>query len=220
MYERLKKIVDKGYNPDTILDLGAHKGIWTEVMKKYGFGDCDFHLFEAIDYEELKRFASDPKTNVYNVLLSDKIEDVDWYEMKNTGDSMFRENTQTFNNCNIIKKSTIDLDTYVINNDILNESNEIFIKIDCQGAEIPILKGCPKILKKTNFIVMEIPLFGQWNKGVPNFLEHIKFMDDIGFIPYEVVENHYSREYNIQIDMLFISKNHPFNIDVERRGQN
>lgn len=48
-------------------------------------------------------------------------------------------------------------------------------------------------------------------KGV----EHIKFMDSIGFIPYEFLENHYANGYNMQVDMLFINKNREFNKIVQ-----
>ena len=58
---------------------------------------------------------------------------------------------------------------------------------------------------------MEIPLFGKYNKNVPTFLEHIKFMESIGFIAYDIIDNHYINNFNIQIDMLFINKNHHFN---------
>ncbi len=90
------------------------------------------------------------------------------------------------------------------------------IKIDCQGAEIPILKGSVSILERTDFIILEIPLFGQYNEGVPNFLEHIQFMDSIGFIPYDIIDNHYIHGFNIQIDMLFINKKHEFNTTISQ----
>ena len=60
---------------------------------------------------------------------------------------------------------------------ILRNEKNIFIKIDCQGAEIPILKGSEKILSRTDFIVIEMPLFGQYNEGVPNFLEQTSLKD-------------------------------------------
>ena len=56
-----------------------------------------------------------------------------------------------------------------------------------------------------------MPLFGQYNEGVGTFLEHISFMDNIGFIPYDILENHYINDFNMQIDMLFINKSHKFN---------
>lgn len=210
MFDKLIKLKNKNYYPDTILDIGAHHGNWTNEMTKI-YNNCNYYLFEAIDYPELNQFQNSNNIKSYNILLNDKIEEVDWYEMKNTGDSIFREKTHIFKNCKIIKRKTIDLDTFIQTNDILKESKNILIKIDCQGAEIPIIKGSISILNKTDFIILEMPLFGQYNEGVPNFLEHIKFMDEKGFIPYDIIDNHYINDYNMQVDILFINKNHKFN---------
>ena len=213
MFNKISILKQKGYYPDTILDIGAHHGNWTNDMKQI-YNDSNYYLFEAIDYSELNRFQNDNNVKVYTILLNDKIEEVNWYQMKNTGDSMFLEKTNHFTNCEIIKRETIDLDTYILQNNMLHESNHILIKIDCQGGEIPILKGATSILEKTDFIILEIPLFGQYNEGVPTFLEHISFMNTIGFITYDIIDNHYINEFNMQVDVLFINKNHKFNTVV------
>lgn len=212
MFDKLNKLIQKNYYPDTIVDIGAYKGYWFHTMKQI-YSDSKYYLFEAIDYSELHNINSD-QHKVFNVVLNDKIETVDWYEMKNTGDSFFKEKTKHFINCNPIKKETIDLNTLISQQNILQDSKNIFIKIDCQGAEIPILKGATNILHKTDFILIEMPLFGQYNENIPNFLEHIQFMDSIGFVPYDIVDNHYINDFNMQIDMLFINKNHKWNKDV------
>jgi hypothetical protein len=210
MIDKITLIKNKGYIPDTILDIGAYHGHWTDAMRKL-FEYSKYYLFEAIDYPQLYKFDYVHNVKVFNLLLSDKIQDVDWYQMKNTGDSIYKEKTHYFNNCQVIKRRTIDLNTVFREKNILQDSKNIFIKIDCQGAEIPILKGATDIFDRTDFIVLEIPLFGQYNEGVPNFLEHIKYMDDIGFVPYDIADNHYTNNFNMQIDMIFINKNHPFN---------
>lgn len=210
MFDKLASLKAKGYYPDTILDIGAYHGIWTLNMKKI-YNNCKYYLFEAINYPELKILDNKKDVTVFNVVLNDKKEEVKWYQMKNTGDSFFKEKTHYFKNCEIITKETIDLNTHVLQNNILQNSENILIKIDCQGAEIPILKGATNILNKTDFIILEIPLFGQYNEGVPTFLEHIKFMEEIGFVPYDIVDNHYINTFNMQIDMLFINKTHRFN---------
>jgi FkbM family methyltransferase len=210
MFDRLCVLKEKGYFPDTILDIGAHHGNWTYDMKQI-YSDPKYYLFEAIDYAELNRYKNDDNVKVYNVLLNDKIEDVKWYEMKNTGDSIFKEQSHNFLNCPSIIRKSIDLNTHILLNNILHESKNILIKIDCQGAEIPILKGATSILEKTDFIILEIPLFGQYNEGVPNFLQHIEFMNSIGFITYDIISNHYINNFNMQVDILFIKKNHNFN---------
>jgi len=213
MFDKLYLLKQKGYFPDTILDIGAHHGNWTNDMKQI-YKDSKYYLFEAIDYPELNRYCNDNNVKVYNNLLSDKISEVNWYQKKNTGDSMFKEKSYHFNDCEIIKRKTIDLDTHIVYNNILQESKNILIKIDCQGAEIPILKGSTSILERTDFIILEIPFFGQYNEGVPDFLEHIKFMDSIGFIVYDILDNHYINTFNMQVDIMFINKNHELNTIV------
>jgi FkbM family methyltransferase len=204
MFNKLNLLKLLGYYPDTILDIGAYHGNWTRDMKKI-YDMPEYYLFEGIDYEELKSFS-----NVYNVILNDKVETINWYEKRNTGDSMFKEKTRFFADCNVYQRQTINLDLLIEQTGILQESQNIFIKIDCQGAEIPILKGATSLYTKTDFILLEMPLFGVYNEGVPSFLQHVAFMDSIGFIPYDIVENHYINGFNMQVDMLFINKSHRF----------
>lgn len=108
-------------------------------------------------------------------VLNDKLEDVEWFEEKNTGDSMFKERTHHFLNTKPVIKQTNTLDN------LFRDKTFEFIKIDCQGVEIPILKGGLNLVKNTDVILLELPFCGQYNYGVPNFSEHITFMNSIGF---------------------------------------
>jgi len=194
-FDRLEVIKNKGYYPDTILDIGAYHGNWTKSVKRI-FDNSKYYLFEAINYPVLKDIENaDENIKVFNVLLNEKIEEVEWYEMQNTGDSMFKEKTHHFLNCNVYKRTSIDLNTLIKREDILENSKNILIKIDCQGAEISILKGSTNILDKTDFILLEMPFFGKYNEGVSNFLEHIKYMESIDFVPYDIIENHYINNF-------------------------
>lgn len=216
MFDKINILKQKGYYPDTILDIGAHQGFWTIGMKQI-YNNSKYYLFEANDYSELNMFNNDNNVKVYNnIILNDKIEEIDWYYINGTGDSMFKEKTKHYINCNSIKRETIDLNTHILKNNLFQESKNILIKIDCQGAEISILKGASSILEKTDFILLEIPLFGQYNDGIPNFLEHIQYMNSIGFITYDIVENNYINNFNMQLDVVFINKNHEFNKTVNQ----
>lgn len=213
MFNRLSVLKENGYAPDTILDIGACYGDWTRSMQQI-YSDANYYLFEAIDYDQLKQFEYDSKVKVCIAVLNDKIEYVNWYQKKNTGDSIFREKTYHFKDCEIIRKQTVDIDTIVESSKLFENSKNIFIKIDCQGAEIPILKGAKSILSRTDFILLEVPFFGEYNEGVPSFLEHIIYMNSIGFVPFDIVDNHYINKFNMQIDLLFINKQHSFNKKV------
>ena len=209
MFDKLNILKNKGYYPDAILDIGAHKGDWTNNMRQI-YNNSNYFLFEATNYSELDKL---PQNNVkiFNCILNDKIEEVEWYSIYGTGDSFFKEKSHHYENIEHIKKQTISLNALISQNNILQDAKNILIKIDCQGAEIPILKGSTDIFNKTDFILLEIPLFGQYNLNVPNFLEHITFMDSIGFTSYDIIDTHYINNFNMQIDMLFINKNHSFN---------
>jgi len=63
--------------------------------------------------------------------------------------------------------------------------------------------------------LLEIPFFGSYNEGVPTFSEHIQAMDSLGFLPYDITEEHSIKGFNVQVDILFINKNHKFNTIVQ-----
>lgn len=215
MFDKIKALKEKGYIPNLIFDIGAHHGNWTMNMLSI-YPSSKYCLFEAIDYPELNIFNNQDKIKVYKeCILNDKKDIVEWYEEKNTGDSFFKENTIHFRNTKPIKKQTIDLNS-IITDDFFKSDN-IFIKIDCQGAEIPILKGATSLFNKTDFILIEMPLFGIYNEGVPTFLEHVKYMESINFIPYDIIDTHYINGFNMQVDFLFINKSHEFNTLVHNK---
>lgn len=210
----LTRLKTHGYTPNTIFDIGAHHGNWTkECMKTYP--SSNYYLFEAIPYDELIQFNSVRNVKTFINVLDSTERQVDWYEMKNTGDSMYKELTHHFENCIPTKRITTTLDT--VCSSYMKSINNVFLKIDCQGAELPILKGAKNILTKTDFVLLEMPFFGQYNAGVPSFIEHITYMDSIGFIPYDICEHHKINDFLMQIDILFINKNHEFNSLVQKK---
>jgi len=214
MFNFIEKLKRMGYIPDTILDVGAHRGDWTGKMIKI-YPNANYYLFEANKYN-YSRFNNHNNITVINEILNDKIEEVDWYQNLGTGDSFFKEKTKFFVNTLPIKKTTTTLNTILDKDNFLKDSKNIFLKVDCQGAEIPIIKGSTNILSSVDFIVIEMPFFGQYNEDVPDFLQHIQFMDSIGFVPFDLVEKHYIKKFNMQVDILFINKNHKFNELVQQ----
>ena len=207
----LQKLKSFGFEPKNILDIGANKGKWTLEIKKKVFPKAEYTLIEAIDYEELDKL-SDKHGNInYKNILLDEIEHfVTWYEKRNTGDSLFKENTGYFDDCKEIKKSATTLD-------LIFNKNEVFelIKIDCQGAEIPILKGGNSLVQKSSVIILEVPFMGEYNIGAPNFYEHINYMENIGYRVFDIVELHRVDNILIQIDIIFIKQGHDFEKKVD-----
>ena len=72
MFSRINILKTKGYLPDTILDIGAHRGDWTNSMLNI-YSNSKYYLFEANNYNELNQFNNNNNISVYNVLLYDKM---------------------------------------------------------------------------------------------------------------------------------------------------
>lgn len=207
----LQKLKSFGFEPKNILDIGANKGKWTLEIKKKVFPKAEYTLIEAIDYEELEKLSVKHDNINYKNILLDEIERlVTWYEKRNTGDSIFKENTGYFDDCKEIKRSATTLD-------LIFNKNEVFelIKIDCQGAEIPILKGGNRLVQKSSVIILEVPFMGEYNIGAPNFYEHINYMENIGYRVFDIVELHRVDNILIQIDIIFIKQGHDFEKKVD-----
>tara|TARA_B110000208_G_scaffold77208_1_gene98925 strand:+ start:11772 stop:13349 length:1578 start_codon:yes stop_codon:yes gene_type:complete len=206
MFDKLNLLKKHNFYPDVIFDIGAHKGLWTLDMMNI-YPSSLYKLFEAGDYKELKNLKKFINIEIFNnIILNENDGYVDWYENESTGDSIYKENTNIYENIKSIKKKCISLNSFIDENEIDLKSKKIFMKIDCQGAEISILKGSSYLYENLDFILIEMPLFGEYNRNVDNFYEHINFMDSIGFIPFEKIESHYLDKFNFQIDLLFVKK--------------
>jgi len=212
----LKKLKSFGFDPKNILDIGANKGKWSIEVRKKVFPNAEYILIEAIDYEELKKIsAKNHNISFLNLLLDDVEHNVTWYEKRNTGDSIYKENTSYFKDCEEIEKKTTTLDKTFSSNHVYE-----IIKIDCQGAELPILRGGKKLVQNSSVIILEVPFMGEYNIGVPNFFEHIKYMDQINYRVFDIIELHRVDDILIQIDLVFIKKGCHFEKSVNKIIQN
>jgi len=215
MFDQIKLIQRNGYNPTHIIDIGAYHGQWT-VQTFPIFPDAKFIMIEANDHPELNKYKTFSNISVINEILNDTQTDVIWNQSGNTGDSLHKEQSCWSHMFQEVSRTSITMNHCIQKYNIdLSSMTNIFMKIDCQGAEIAILKGATDLFVQTDFILMELPLFGKYNANVPSFLEHIQYMDSIGFQPYDIVDNHYINHFNMQVDMLFINKNHSFVLDVQ-----
>jgi FkbM family methyltransferase len=188
----LKKL---GWYPKNIIDIGAYKGSWY-IQTKNMFPHANFTLIEPNRHNEL----SSLKVPIFYEILSSEIKNVNWYSNFTTGDSIYKEKTVHYLNVNPQQRTTTTLDK------LFPEEKFDFIKIDCQGAELDILKGGETICKHAEVLLLECPFAGQYNDGSPCFFEYIKYLDSIGFSPFDITELHKAGGILIQVDILFIKK--------------
>ena len=201
----LKKLKTLGFNPANILDIGAYHGYFGEACRDI-FINPNIMMVEPIKYEELKRFDNQRQISYRNVLLDEKEQIRDWYEMRNSGDSMHKEMTGYFENCASYKRKTTTLDVEFRG---YFSSGPELIKIDTQGSEIPILKGGKETIRNNEIIIIEVPFVGSYNENIPNFSEYISYLDDAGYAPLELIKDITDGvDFAIHSDMAFIKKGH------------
>ena len=126
----------------------------------------------------------------------EKIDNVAFYEM-GTGSSVYEERTDTPRVVNYYDMKTLDslldLDSY----------DDIFLKLDVQGAEIDVLAGAKRCLSKTSFILLEASLLN-YNSGAPLFAEVIDYLQKLNFVLFDICEMKRKKDQTlIQVDLLF-----------------
>ena len=185
-----------GVRLERVLDIGACKGTWSRELQKV-FGSAECVLVEPIAYAELRDFP-----NVHQALLYSSETEVDWYERQNTGDSIFKERTAHFADVQPVRRRTTTLQK------LLGNQRFDLVKLDVQGAELEVMKGGEALIRRADFVLLELPFMGQYNTAAPTFLEHMVYMDGLGFVPYEIPEFHREGAVLLQIDIVFVRRGH------------
>ena len=75
------------------------------------------------------------------------------------------------------------------------------IKVDVDGQEVDVLAGATQILQQTEYVIVEVTLFGQ-------MYEVMSFMKSQGFVAYDIVEQGYRPSDAVlwQVDMAFVKE--------------
>lgn len=191
-YTRLKQI---GFNPQTVLDIGAFRGEWTRFTQTV-FPRASYTMIEANSHHQLESVG----VTLIREVVSSCVGPVQWWSIGGTGDSILRERTRHYDTVTPVTRMATTLDT------LFPHQSFDFIKIDCQGAELEIMKGGPSLLSRATVVLLECPFAGQYNEGCPSFLEYIQYMDSIGFVPFDIPEIHLIHNMMGQIDILFVRK--------------
>ena len=200
-----------GVNPQIVIDVGANIGQFSEACYQI------FNKVRIIAIEPDFKTAKVLEENLIN--KNSKI--INKAISSYTGKTKFNVNSDSqassllplgigrkkyFEKTNVIKKITVPVTTLdkIIDRKILKN---ILIKIDTQGSEFQVLKGAKNLLKKTKWVIIEVPL-KQLYFGQKNFNELNKLMVKNKFTFKKVLNFHYESKNNeiIEMDLLYIRK--------------
>jgi len=193
----LKQLCKDGLQIRTVFDIGAHKGRWTREHSRI-FPQAKFFMFEANEeHSEKLKTRGHP---FFIGVLSSKTEVLRFYKKAGTGDSLYRENTDHYNEDSYIEVKARPL------SDVVEEQglpSPDFIKLDVQGAELDILVGAKQLLNTCSLLLLECPLL-PYNIGAPDLQTYLSKLKQLGFSPLRISEQHSDAGLLLQMDILFL----------------
>jgi len=201
---RLYKLKELGFNPKTILDIGAHTGQFYTWSKNV-WPDAFIWMIEANDCHEkdLKKVISSDIDRYTIATMGDIEREVKLYTRKDKphtqGASYYKE-TNYWDIPRLVMEIPKTLQTL----DSMFTDDSIFdlIKMDTQGSELDIIKGGKGLCSKAKYILLEVAVT-QYNDNAPLENEVITFMDDFGFSEELTIGEHYDGNEIIQKDIVF-----------------
>lgn len=200
MINALKRCQDKQILINTVIDVGASDGRWSEdCMKSYP--NAFYHLIEAQEGHQagLEYFKQRHKNADY--ILAAAGNRVGNIYFDNSGlFAGIASDTPFEGNCITVPVTTIDEEVKK-----KNLQGPYLIKLDTHGFEIPILEGAKESLKQANLLIIEVYNF-QIAKDSLRFWEMCAYIEKLGFRPIEVVDFMLRKRDNAfwQMDIFFI----------------
>lgn len=208
----LRFLAAKGFECRTVLDVGAHKGHWSEGFKKV-YPDAAVFMIEPIEEMQahLTKFCEAHPGSRFRIAgagpKSGEMEITVWPTlsgstfMANPGDklddSYVRRTVPIVTVDELVAKGELDVPE--------------FIKLDVQGFELEVLKGANSVLGTTQVVLMEVSLFDLLGSDMPTMADVVHFMHERGYVPYDIVGFYRRRKDHAlgQCDMVFALKNSP-----------
>lgn len=195
-----RRLAQRGFCPGGIIDVGAYEGNWTRLANSI-FGPVPIMMVEAQANKVpiLEKVITDiPSVRLKSAALSaTKGQKLTFYEME-TGSSLLPEQSNAPRKETAVVTETLD--------DVAAEMGDnLFLKIDVQGAELRVLEGGLQTLERSELVQLEVALL-QYNEHAPLMPEVVAFMAEKGFYPTELAGLSRPRDVLVQIDLLFAKK--------------
>ncbi len=184
--ERLLALRHQGYAPRSLLDIGAHLGGFTRMVRQV-FPGCvatmiepNPHCHDALSAMgvELHRVAASAEAGEGMLHLTRE-----WPQ--STGTSLYRENTHFFRD-EVLEHATVPK---VALDDVFAGRRFDLVKIDTQGSELDVLRGGRAVLAQADYILVEVSLV-EFNAGGARAEAVFAMLASMGFRTAEVTEFH------------------------------
>ena len=182
---RLQDLRNRGFIPKQILDIGASNGTWTRECLRV-FPNAQYFLIDPLeenrDALEKLRQQSSNKVDFIIGAAGSSVGRMKFNVEKGLNSSSFLKYTEPI-------VTTIPREVQVLTTNNLIRANKInmpdLIKIDVEGFELEVLKGCSMIWSHTECIILETSFF-EFAEGMPLFHEVIGYMASKEYVFYDI----------------------------------
>ena len=172
-----------GWSPTACIDVGAYHGDWTTMFRSI-FPQSQVLMVEAQESQRDALRAACVKAAPHvqyeiSLLGASDGDTVDFIEME-TGSSVFAESSPYERKT--VTKRLATLDAVLEKFPPFQKAD--CLKLDTQGYELEVLKGCRRLLPHVQVLLLEVSLIPV-NKGCPLFGDIIPFMTANGFVLFD-----------------------------------
>lgn len=204
----LRALSDYGFEPEFIVDVGAYEGEWTRMVSAI-WPHSRVLMVEPNSSKKdlLKGQCQSGRVELVTELLGSTDGQVVEFNVMETGSSVYSEQSDV---ARIVEKRKLRaLDTLV------GGRRVDLLKIDTQGYEMQVLKGAEGILQHAEVVLLELSLI-EINRGAPLIAEMIAFMNDKGYVLFDIIEFHRRPQDKAlwQLDGLFVRADSRFRRDT------
>jgi FkbM family methyltransferase len=198
----LKTMAARGFNPRTVIDIGAYEGEWSVTAQDI-WPSSKVIMVEPNSEKTAKLQAVAAKLNgeVFVDLLGATNGKEVQFNVMETGSSVMSERSEAPRK--IETRALRTLDSLALDVDAPG-----LLKIDAQGYELEILRGSNATLKQIEAVLLEVAVI-EINEGAPLLHEVVAFMKERNFVAAELADIH-RRPLDgalSQIDVIFVREN-------------
>lgn len=178
----LARLNDQGFVPSLIFDVGAYRGDFARdclaVWPQARIVCFEPQRQRRHDLEALATASG--QIDVYPMLLGSSQQPAVTLNVKETASSVLAEHYSAHPK-EVCAQSTVDL----IVRERYRGGGPDLLKVDVQGYELDVLKGAERSLAAVAVLLLELNLI-DIHKGVPLIAEVIRWLDERGFVAYDV----------------------------------
>ena len=207
----LKNLRRLGFEPSSIIDVGAYVGEWS--MLAHGiFPQASILMIEAQQSKESKLSAisrAHPRRIQHRIALlgPEMRENVVFHECEAAPTASSVLTSRESLDFHEVRRRMETLDS-VLESAGLGKPD--FLKLDVQGYELEVLKGAPKTLATAEVILLEVSTLEMY-EGAPLFHSVIAFMHDHAFRVFDIptLMRVHGEDTLVQVDAIFVKETSP-----------